>query len=376
MTAGVATGRPHEPAGRWRPWSLVTAALALLVALAPPLSTVARRADYAAALQFSLLAIAVPALVTVGAPWRLLHLSRRGSGGPAGRPFDRLADRRRRHPELARSLAFIGADLVAVVAWHAPPSVEAVARHGWPALLEALTLLVLGVGLWLELVHSPPLAPRSGHLRRAVLTALVMWVFWVLAYIMGLSNHAFYPNFHHVPGGLKAAADQQIASALSWFVAAVAFMPVIFWNAVMWLKTEDDPDTELIALDQGRPAAGHPTAHRERRLPALLSGTPAGQRGPAADVGTGGRSTGCSCVSRARSAACSCANALRRSAASWDPSLLRLRRAPALSGWLMRVWTSSIAPSASEVVHNMAVATIWPRCLPAGVPGTVIPERS
>ncbi len=258
MTAGAATGRPHERAGWWRPWSLGVAVLVLLVALAPPLATVARRADYAAALQLSLLALVVPALVTVGAPWRLVRLSRIGRGGPETGPFDRLADQRRRHPELVRSLAYIGADLVAVVAWHAPKSVEAVARHGWPALLEALTLLLFGVGLWLELVHSPPLAPRSSHLRRAVLTAVAMWLFWVLAYIMGLSNHTFYPNFHHATGGLSAAADQQIASALSWFVATVAFVPVIFWNAFMWLKTEDDPDTELIALIRADRRRGAP----------------------------------------------------------------------------------------------------------------------
>jgi cytochrome c oxidase assembly factor CtaG len=258
MTTGAATGRPHDRAGPWRRFCLVAAVVVLLVALAPPLSTVARRADYAAALQFSLLAIVVPALVAIGAPWRLVRLSRRQPVGGAVGPVDRLADRRRRHPELVRSLAFIAADLVAVVAWHAPAAVGSVARRGWPALLEALTLLVFGVGLWLELVRSPPLSPRSGHLRRAVLAAVVMWVFWVLAYIMGLSNRSFYPNFHHVPGGLSAAADQQIASALSWFVAAVAFVPVIFWNAVMWLKTEDDPDTELIALIRADRRRGTP----------------------------------------------------------------------------------------------------------------------
>ena len=58
-----------------------------------------------------------------------------------------------------------------------------------------------------------------------------MWTFWILAYVIGLSNHGFYRNFHHVAGGLSQAADQQIASALLWFAAAAAFVPVIFWNA-------------------------------------------------------------------------------------------------------------------------------------------------
>jgi hypothetical protein len=90
--------------------------------------------------------------------------------------------------------------------------------------------------------------PRSGHLRRVVLAAFSMWAFWILAYVTGLSNRGFYPNFHHAAGGLSAAADQQIAAGVLWFVAAAAFIPVIFWNALTWLQSEEDPDTELQTL--------------------------------------------------------------------------------------------------------------------------------
>ncbi len=263
MTDGAAGGRPLGDAAPWRPWCLLVALLAALFALVPPLFTVARHADYAAALQLALLAIVVPGLVAAGAPWQRLGLAVGSSTGGRARWADRLADGRRRHRELPRSLAFIGCDLLAVVVWHSPRAVQAVGRSGWPVLLEALTLLVFGVGLWLELVHSPPLAPRSGHFRRAVLAAVVMWVFWILAYILGMSQHDFYSNFSHAAGGLSQAADQQIAAALSWFVAAVAFIPVVFWNAVMWLKTEDDPDTELMALLR---------AERRRGTPPLTGG--------------------------------------------------------------------------------------------------------
>ena len=261
MNDGAAAGRPPDRGDSWRPWCLAAAALVALVALVPPLLTAARQAEYAAALQFGLLAIVVPALVTVGAPWRTLRLSAGttlASPGTRERVLDRVAGRRRRHRELPRSLGFIALDLAVVAAWHSPGVVGAVSHHGWPVLLEAFTLLVFGVGLWLELVPSPPLTPRSGHFRRAVLAAVVMWVFWILAYIVGLSNHVFYPNFAHAPGGLSAAADQQIASAVSWFIATVAFVPVIFWNALMWLKTEDDPDTELVALIRAERRRGTP----------------------------------------------------------------------------------------------------------------------
>ena len=47
-----------------------------------------------------------------------------------------------------------------------------------------------------------------------------------------------------------------------WFVAAAAFMPVIFWNAFRWLQTEEDPDAELLALTR---------AERRRGLPPMAS---------------------------------------------------------------------------------------------------------
>jgi cytochrome c oxidase assembly factor CtaG len=240
-----------------------------LLALLPPLSAAARRDEFAMALQFSLFAIVVPALVALGAPWRLFGLAAGPATGTPPRIMDRIADRRNRHRELQWSIALIGCGLGAAIAWHAPGVVASVTRQAWLAVVEAASLLVFGLGLWLELVASPPLAPRSGHLRRAVLAAGAMWSFWILAYVVGLSDHGFYRNFHHLAGGLSEAADQQIASALLWFVAAAAFMPLIFWNAFRWLQSEDDPDAELLALAR---------AERRRGLPPMASGS----GGPAA----------------------------------------------------------------------------------------------
>ena len=247
MTVGAAAGRPRTWLTPWRSWCLIAAALVAIAALVPPLGTVARRTEYAAALQFSLLAIALPALVTLGAPWPHLGLASR-SPGARPRLVDKLADRRRRHRELPRSIAFIGLDLVVAAIWHAPGVVASVSTHPWLVLVEGVTLLVAGVGLWLELLSSPPMVPRSGNLRRAVLGALSMWVFWILAYLVGLSNHGFYRSFQHVAGGLSAAADQEIAAVVLWFVATVAFVPVIFWNALTWLQSEEDPDSELLQV--------------------------------------------------------------------------------------------------------------------------------
>ena len=179
MSEGAAQGRPPTRSSTWRTLCLVAAAVGAVLALAPPLGTEARHTEYAATLQFSLFALVIPALVALGAPWRLLRLAGTDGHGPGERPrlADRLADRRRRHRELPWSLAFVAADLGVAIAWHAPGPVSTLGSHGWLAVIEAFALLAFGLGLWLELVSSPPLEPRSGHLRRVVLAAISMWAF-------------------------------------------------------------------------------------------------------------------------------------------------------------------------------------------------------
>ena len=48
--------------------------------------------------------------------------------------------------------------------------------------------------------------------------------------------------------GLSLAADQQVTTGVLWAIAACAFIPVIFWNLVVWLRSEEDPDQELHRL--------------------------------------------------------------------------------------------------------------------------------
>jgi cytochrome c oxidase assembly factor CtaG len=234
------------------------AAVLLLVALVPPLSTEARRVEVFEALQFALLAIGVPALVVLGAPWRLLGLAAEPVAQPDAegiavldrpRMADRVTTARRRHPEPARSLGFLLLELAAVVAWRTPAAVDAVARHGWLSLVEALTLTGAGIGLWLELVESPPVMPRLARPRRIVAAAVAMWTIWVTAYLLGLSHSSVYVAFHHVAGdGLSVAADQALTTWVLWLTSLCAFVPVIFSNLVVWLRGGEDPDDALRRL--------------------------------------------------------------------------------------------------------------------------------
>ena len=33
-----------------------------------------------------------------------------------------------------------------------------------------------------------------------------------------------------------------------WFISGCAFVPVVFWNLIRWLQSEEDPDEELHRL--------------------------------------------------------------------------------------------------------------------------------
>src|SRR5258708_21765816 len=71
---------------RLRPWLALAGAVLAVGVLVPPGGTAASQHVFAQAVQFAVLAIAAPALVVLGAPWRLL-------AGLLGKGGTNLADR-------------------------------------------------------------------------------------------------------------------------------------------------------------------------------------------------------------------------------------------------------------------------------------------
>jgi cytochrome c oxidase assembly factor CtaG len=205
----------------------------------PPVGTYARRYDWVEAVQFATLALLAPAVLVAGGPWAGL-----GVAGWA----ESVTAKRRRHPGLLRS-ALAAAPAVALwVLWRTPAAVNGLHRTRWLLGAEAVTLLAAGVVLWLEVFSSPPFVPRSARPVRIALAALAMWTMWVLAYLVAMSGHPWYRSYPHPAGALGVLADQQLAAAAIWVVAAGCFLPLLFWNLIMWLRAEADPDEELHRL--------------------------------------------------------------------------------------------------------------------------------
>ena len=237
---------------RGRSWLAIAAAVLVLLSLVPPAGIYARRYVFAESLQFVVFATVVPALLVLGAPWRLFLPSRFSAlladeGGRAAR-----TGRPRRGSSFPRGAAVLLAFIAAVIAWRLPVTVDALANQPGLAVAEMATLVAAGSALWLELVESPPLLPRLPRPLRAAFATLAMWTIWVLAYILGFSHVAWFPPYVH-PGGLNPVVDQEIATGILWAVPALCFVPVVYATALTWLRDSEDPDEALRAIVRAQP---------------------------------------------------------------------------------------------------------------------------
>jgi cytochrome c oxidase assembly factor CtaG len=246
------TADPHPqtmtvPSGR-RQWLAVAGLVLVLACLLPPLVLLARRYVFAETIQFTVFAMAGPALIVLGAPWRWLHLSGLAS---------RLAAERRARRSIMRAAAVLVVFFAVCLFWRLIPVVDALARQPLLVLPEAVTLPLAGTALWLELVASPPVEPRLPRPQRALIATLAMWSTWAVAYVIGFSAHGLFSAYSTAGNGLGAVADQEIAVALVWAVAGFCFVPVVIVTMLGWLTSSDEPDEEFQRIfrdDQDRAA--------------------------------------------------------------------------------------------------------------------------
>jgi cytochrome c oxidase assembly factor CtaG len=224
--------------------------------LLPPVAAYARQYAYAQALQFLSFAVAGPALLVLGTPWRSRPPTRwPGSGARRGGPGGRAA---------IRLVAFIAL----AISWRLPVVVNALARNPGLVAAEMVTLLAAGTGIWLELAGTPTAPGQLPRPARAAMAAVAMWTIWVLAYLTGMSGASWFAAYHHgAPGSLSAAADQQIAVAILWAVPALCFLPVIYVMVIAWLGgSASSAGSERPAASCSTPA-GWPRPPRGWRSP-------------------------------------------------------------------------------------------------------------
>jgi cytochrome c oxidase assembly factor CtaG len=253
----------HSPSREWvapfRKVLAVAAPVLWVAALVPPMWGWAGRYEFVQAIQFAVFAFAVPALIVTGAPWRALGLASSSTHvvdadgrriSPAVMRFvDRVAATRSKSSHQQRAILAAGLFIALTVLWRSAPLVDFIVVHQWMTLIESASLVVMGTIAFGYLAESPPLTPGTSNPYRICIAAAIMWTAWVVAYLDGMSHSSWYHEFHHVAGrGVSLSADQQLSAAFIWLISGAVFVPVIFWNLVYWLKSEEDPNEEMARL--------------------------------------------------------------------------------------------------------------------------------
>jgi cytochrome c oxidase assembly factor CtaG len=225
--------------GRLRPLLAAVGGVLAVGVLVPPGGTEARQYVFAQAVQFAVLAVVVPALIVLGAPWSLAHrvprlVAQTGSLGSSS----------------GASITILVGYIAVALGWRLPVAVNALVKYPALTVVEAVTLIALGCALWLTLVDSRPLRPGISRPLRALFAALPMWAIWASAYVMGFSRATWFSALAH-RGGISTVADQQIAAGLEFAIAGLSFVPVVYVSLITWLRDSADADDEPRAAANG-----------------------------------------------------------------------------------------------------------------------------
>jgi len=231
---------------RARDAALLVAGLVVIVCVTPPLLGAARRYVVFECLQFGLVALVTPALLALGAP--IDRVVRPGSTRRLARAVHERASARPRHRGILPALPSLCAFLLAVVLWRLPLAVNWLAATPAAIACEVATFVVLGPVFFSELVVSAPFVPHASSARRIALAIATMWMLWLLAYVMGFTQQAWFTSFRHPHGPISLIADQQLGAGVLWAVSAATLLPPIFVNLVRFLSDDEDVDDELRRL--------------------------------------------------------------------------------------------------------------------------------
>jgi cytochrome c oxidase assembly factor CtaG len=274
-TGSALPGRPGRPRPRAQTARAVAYQAGLLLALlavVSPMGYWSYRFIWVRNLQDVVLAIAAPALIVLGAPWRPL---RQGLvlGGRLSRPDQRTAGAAagdqpvgdepagdepagdepagdepagRTWPPGWRAVPILVTVVFCAIwwLWHLPAPFDAALRSSALYAVELVSYLTAGILLWLQLIESPPLRPQLAPLRRVVLVLAVATSGTVLGLIRVYSAGLVYPAYlsfrHHV---LSVVADQQVGGAVLWVIPLVPLSALAVALAIRWLQDEESEAT-------------------------------------------------------------------------------------------------------------------------------------
>ena len=219
--------------------------LAVLAALSGPVERFADELFWVHMVQHLLLLTVAAPLFVLAAPWALpLRLVRpnvrrravaRWRGARSTRPLRMVAS------FLAMPAAVWILFNANLIVWHIPAVFDLTLRSAPVHDLEHLLFLGLGVLFWAQVIDSPPLRSRLGHLQRAMYVCAAATVGWALSIALTLAPSELYAPYGGLaarPGGLSGLTDQRVAAGVMLVPGSIAFAIVAAVALTRWLADD------------------------------------------------------------------------------------------------------------------------------------------
>jgi putative membrane protein len=233
----------------WRAGAFALATLALAIALLSPLDTLGNDLAWVHMVQHSVLMVIAAPLMAAGSPgyvslWALPKRARKWVGRFAAtitngsRPVLHF---------LLWNAGFIWLlHAAGLWVWHLPPLYQGALTDQWIHDLEHMTFFVAAFLFWrlvLDGRHRPTLNPGLSVLYLFTTSIQTM----MLGVMMTLSPKAWYPIYdgRSQAWGLSPLQDQQVAGAIMWMPAGLAYAIVAAILFGVWVQQMESAGTSL-----------------------------------------------------------------------------------------------------------------------------------
>jgi cytochrome c oxidase assembly factor CtaG len=218
-------------------------ALIGLLALVSPVGSLSDAYIWVRALQFLLVAIVVPGLIVVGAPWTALRSAVTGRPEMPARP-DVADDKPSTTPWLlAQPTAAVVLAVAVWICWQLPAPYDAATTSSIVALASHATCLAAGIVFWLQLIGSAPLQPAATPLRRLGLVVGTLVAITVLGMVLVFGSGVLYSGYaNHWHRVMSVLDDQQLSGAVLWMGSLPPLITAAIALLVHWLNDEASAD--------------------------------------------------------------------------------------------------------------------------------------
>ncbi len=191
-----------------------------------------------------LVMIAVPPFIVGSKPWTLMSMGIPERFIPRVKSIASML----KGGLLAPVVGFVTNPLVALSyfilimwLWFYPPLMTYAVTNKYVMDLMHLTFITAGMGLFLQLIDSPPFPKRvKNPVIRLGMILIGTYSSFMLAMLLGLSSGPWFSVYSHIPGKtLSGMADQQIAASVLWVMCMEPFVYTAYYNIKLWMSQSD-----------------------------------------------------------------------------------------------------------------------------------------